>query len=97
MGLVTFTALALNDILDLHYMTLMLLRRTDFIEDKGGIMVNAFYDPPDSYWNGTSFSSYNLWLDNLYKTANLAVLGSYQFPAIKAVGRNALTHILLCI
>jgi hypothetical protein len=94
--LFTFSALALNDddgraaLFDIN----IVQSGTDFIGDKGGITVNMIYDPPATTWNGTTYyyRDYNIWLDNLYKSGNLAVLGRYQYPTISLVGTNALSH-----
>ncbi|MCX7030357.1 MAG: hypothetical protein NTU62_09590, partial [Spirochaetes bacterium] len=50
--------------------------------DKGGILTSFFYQPPDSYWNGTAryYRDYNIWLDNLFKSGVSAILGRYQYP-----------------
>lgn len=95
--LFTFTSLALNSdnnraaLYDIN----VVQQGTDFIGDKGGIMVNLYYDPPNTTWNGTTYfyRDYNVWLDNLYKTGNLAVLDRYQYPTVKLVGTSALSHL----
>ena len=63
--------------------------------DSGGIMTNFFYDPPTTTWNGTSyyFRNYNVWMDGLYKAGVTAVLDRYQYPCIKMVGNNNLSHV----
>ncbi|HRW24657.1 MAG TPA: hypothetical protein P5298_09625, partial [Spirochaetia bacterium] len=94
--LFTYSSLALNDdngraaLFDVN----IVQSGTDFIGDKGGIMVNMIYNPPDTTWSGTTYyyRDYNLWLDNLYKSGNLAVLGRYQYPTIKLVGTDVLSH-----
>ncbi|MFA6507262.1 MAG: Ig-like domain-containing protein, partial [Treponemataceae bacterium] len=91
--LFTFTNLALNDsgsraaLYDIN----IVQSGTNYIGDKGGITVNFFYNPPDTTWGGTTYyyRDNNVWLDNLYKTGNLAVLDRYRFPDIKMVGTDA--------
>ena len=64
--------------------------------DSGGIMTNFFYNPPDTTWTGTTyyFRSYNVWMDGLYKQSGFkAVLDRYQYPCIKMVGTDALSHV----
>ena len=64
--------------------------------DSGGIMTNFFYNPPDTTWTGTTyyFRSYNVWMDGLYKQNGFkAVLDRYQYPCIKMVGTDALSHV----
>ncbi|AEJ20126.1 Ig-like domain-containing protein [Gracilinema caldarium] len=95
--LFTFTSLALNTdnnraaLYDINVVQL----GTDFIGDKGGIMVNLYYNPPNTTWNGTTYfyRDYNVWLDNLYKSGNLAVLDRYQYPTVKLVGNSSLSHV----
>ncbi len=95
--LFTFTSLALNSnnnraaLYDIN----VVQQGTDFIGDKGGIIVNLYYNPPNTTWNGTTYyyRDYNVWLDNLYKSGNLAVLDRYQYPNIKLVGTSALSHV----
>lgn len=63
--------------------------------DSGGIMTNFFYDPPPTTWTVTSyyFRNYNVWMDGLYKAGVTAVLDRYQYPCIKMVGNNNLSHV----
>ena len=67
--------------------------------DSGGIMTNFFYDPPSniSYNSGgltSYFNNYNVWMDGLYKSPGfLAVLDRYQYPCIKMVGTDKLSHV----
>ena len=62
-------------------------------------MVNLFYDPPDSVWSTSAnyYRDYDVWLDNLYKSGNSAVLDRYQFPDISSVGDDALTHVFYSV
>jgi hypothetical protein len=95
--LFTFTSLAFNTnnnraaLYDIN----VVQSGTNYIGDKGGILVNLYYDPPNTTWNGTTYyyRDYNVWLDNLYKTGNLAVLDRYQYPNVKLVGTSALSHV----
>ncbi len=99
--LFTFTALDLNTdnsrvaLYDVN----IVQSGVDTIGDKGGIMMNLFYDPPNTTWNGSSYfyRDNNVWLDNLYKTGNLAVLDRYQYPDVATVGNNALTHVFYSV
>lgn len=99
--LFTFTSLALNAdnnraaLYDIN----VVQTGTDFIGDKGGITVNFFYNPPNTTWNGTTYfyRDYNVWLDNLYRSGNLAVLDRYLFPTIKLVGTNSLSHVFYSV
>jgi hypothetical protein len=99
--LFTFTALGLNGagLRAALYDINVCQTGTDFVGDKGGITVNLFYNPPDTTWNGTTyyFRDYNVWLDNLYKTGNLAVLDRYQFPDIKIIGDGARSSVFFSV
>jgi hypothetical protein len=95
--LFTYTALGLNtsgsycSLYDINVVS----QGSDFVGDKGGVLTSWFYTPANSAWNNTAnnFRDYHIWLDNLYKTANLAVLGRYQYPDMKVTGDNALTRV----
>ncbi|EPF28479.1 hypothetical protein HMPREF9195_01375 [Treponema medium ATCC 700293] len=95
--LFTFSALALNSdnsraaLFDIN----VALRGTGKAPDTGGIMTNFFYNPPDTTPNGTSyfFRNYNVWMDGLYKSGVTAVLDRYQYPCIKMVGTDSLSHV----
>lgn len=62
--------------------------------DQGGLMANFFYTPPNTVYNTSSqyYRPYNVFLDNLNKPGNTAVLGRYLFPDIAVIGNNALTR-----
>ncbi|UTY29812.1 hypothetical protein [Treponema putidum] len=95
--LFTFSALALNSdnsraaLFDIN----VALRGTGNAPDTGGIMTNFFYKPPNTTPNGTSyfFRNYNVWMDGLYKAGVTAVLDRYQYPCIKMVGTDSLSHV----
>ncbi|UTY23142.1 hypothetical protein [Treponema denticola] len=95
--LFTFSALALNSdnsraaLFDIN----VALRGTGNAPDTGGIMTNFFYKPPNTTSNGTSyfFRNYNVWMDGLYKSGVTAVLDRYQYPCIKMVGTDSLSHV----
>lgn len=67
---------------------------TGYASDAGGIMTNFFYNPPNTTWNSTTyyFRDYNVWMDGLYKNGVTAVLNRYQYPTIRLVGNDKLSH-----
>ena len=98
--LFTFSSLALNSdnsraaLFDIN----VVWTGTGEASDSGGIMTNFFYDPPSniSYQaNGLTsyFNNYNVWMDGLYKSGVTAVLDRYQYPCIKMVGTDNLSHV----
>ena len=95
--LFTFSALALNSdnsraaLFDINVVKMGNGRASD----AGGIMTNFFYKPPNTTTNGTSyfFRNYNVWMDGLYKDGVKAVLDRYQYPCIKMVGTDSLSHV----
>jgi hypothetical protein len=99
--LFTFTALDLNAngsraaLYDIN----VVRGGVDFVGDKGGILTSFIYQPPDTTWNGTTyyFRDYNIWLDNLYKSGNPAVLGRYQYPDLQVIGGDAVTTVFYSV
>ena len=96
--LFTYTALALNGsnkraaLYDIN----VVRGGTGYASDSGGIMTNFFYDPPDTTWTGTTyyFRSNNVWMDNLATSDHTkAILDRYQYPAIKMIGDDSLSHV----
>jgi len=65
----------------------------DLSGDAGGTMINFFYNPQNTAWGSTAnfYRAYNLYLDNLNKPGNLAVLGRYGYPDVSVTGNDALT------
>lgn len=63
--------------------------------DLGGILTSFFYTPANSLWGSTCqyYRDYHVWLDNLYKVGNTAVLGRYQYPDLRVTGTNAVTNV----
>ena len=99
--LFTYTSLALNSegkraaLYDIN----VVQGGTGYASDSGGIMTNFFNDPADSTWNGTCyyFRNNNVWMDGLYKAGKTAVLGRYQYPTIKMVGNNNISHVFYSV
>ena len=99
--LFTYTSLALNSsgsraaLYDIN----VVQGGTGYASDAGGIMTNFFNNPSDSAWNSTCyyFRKYNVWMDGLYKQGVTAVLGRYQYPTIKMVGNNNISHVFYSV
>ena len=99
--LFTYTSLALNSegkraaLYDIN----VVQGGTGYASDSGGIMTNFFNNPADSTWNGTCyyFRNNNVWMDGLYKAGKTAVLGRYQYPTIKMVGNNNISHVFYSV
>ncbi|MBQ8013856.1 MAG: hypothetical protein IJ257_05625 [Treponema sp.] len=99
--LFTYTSLALNSdgkraaLYDIN----VVQGGTGYASDSGGIMTNFFNKPADTDWNSTTyfFRNNNVWMDGLYKQGVTAVLGRYQYPAIKLVGNNNISHVFYSV
>ena len=99
--LFTYTSLALNSsgkraaLYDIN----VVQEGTGYASDSGGILTNFFNNPPDVQWNGNTyyFQSNNVWLDSLYKQDVTAVLGRYEYPTIKLVGNDNMSHVFYSV
>ena len=99
--LFTYTSLALNSegkraaLYDIN----VVQEGSGYPSDSGGIMTNFFNNPANTTWNGTTyyFRNNNVWLDGLYKNGVTAVLGRYQYPTIKMVGNNNISHVFYSV
>ena len=99
--LFTYTALALNSsgkraaLYDIN----VVQGGTGYQNDSGGILTNFFNDSTKVTYNSTDvfFQDNNVWLDGLYKKDVKAVLGRYEYPTIKLVGNDSISHVFYSV